>query len=259
MTNDIKKLLEDMGLSRTEATIYIAGLEVPLSSAQEIAKETGIKRTTVYNAANTLIQKGFAAKHNDGGNHIVLKMLEPYKIEQQIEQNIQLLHTKKSELLAALTRFNKVTSKKTKRAVVAQYDSVEGIKTVVNEALYCKTRTWDIIAPAKNFFSDFDSVYTKYFLNKRTENKIIARSLWEKNPERRILTAEEIIKRNPRFLPSTMHGKFHSVIIIFDDKMAIISSFKEKNAVLIQSQEITETFKALFQSLWLIAEPYRIK
>jgi hypothetical protein len=47
-----------------------------------------------------------------------------------------------------------------------------------------------------------------------------------------------------------MHGKFKSVIIIFDDKIAIISSIKELTAILIQSQEIHDTFLAMFEGLW---------
>jgi hypothetical protein len=132
---------------------------------------------------------------------------------------------------------------------VSHFEGAEGIKLVVEKALYCQSRQWKIIAPAKNFFSDFDENYARYFLKTRRANGVKAQSLWEFKPGRRILSAEEIKERNPRYLPKTMHGKFQSVVIVFDDKVAFISSMKNLSAVLIQSREINETLAAIFSGL----------
>jgi len=53
-----------------------------------------------------------------------------------------------------------------------------------------------------------------------------------------------------------MHGTFKSVIILFDDKTAIISSLKELSGVMLQSQEIHDTMLALFEGLWVNSEKY---
>ncbi len=128
---------------------------------------------------------------------------------------------------------------------------------VVEEALYCKERKWDIIAPAENFFSEFDKTYAKYFLETRKRKGIISRSLWETAERGRSLSEIEKKERNPRLLPKVMRGKFKSVIIIFDDKVAIISSLRELSAILIQSKEIRDTMEALFEGLWITAGEYR--
>ncbi|NTW13782.1 MAG: hypothetical protein HGA31_01995, partial [Candidatus Moranbacteria bacterium] len=80
------------------------------------------------------------------------------------------------------------------------------------------------------------------------------RSLWEFTPDRRALTVKELRDRDPRYLPEVMNGKFRSVIIIFDDKVAFVSSLNTLSAVLIHSDEIRQTMTALFDGLWTLSK-----
>lgn len=253
---DINKDLENIGLTRTEAQIYLTGLDRNSIGVKELVKETGLKRPTIYHVLETLEQKGLVSKKSTGAR-LEFSMSDPKslssflksksaKIQQQlkdIDKLIPLLQTRRG--LAAINKLN-----------IAHYEGIEGIKTVIDEALYCKSKRWDIIAPEKNFFSEFDSEYANYYISQRTNREIISRSLWEKNTVRRVLTREEIEKRNPRFIPKIMEGHFKSVLIIFDNKVAIISSLKEKSAILITSQEIFDTFSAIFEGLWSASENY---
>ena len=140
---------------------------------------------------------------------------------------------------------------------ISHYEGIEGIKLVVEEALYCKSRKWDILAPTKNFFSEFDAEYARYYLTTRKNRGITSRSLWEVNPNRKTLGPDDIKERNPRYLPTEMHGKFNSVIIIFDDKVAYISSLKEMSAILIQSHDIHSTMSAIFEGLWVSSKEHK--
>ena len=54
-----KNVLEEMGLSPEESAIYLALLRVGGSIASAVARETGIKRTTVYALLRSLANKGF--------------------------------------------------------------------------------------------------------------------------------------------------------------------------------------------------------
>jgi len=53
-----------------------------------------------------------------------------------------------------------------------------------------------------------------------------------------------------------MHGKFPAVVILFDDKIAMISSAKEPSGALIRSEEMHATMAAMFEGLWSVSEPY---
>ena len=256
--NTIEKLLTQIGLTDTEVEIYRTGLPFSAITVSELAKRTDIQRSTLYHALSTLEQKGLVSKKGIGGKQ-AFSMSKPDHLKNVVEQKISSLEKKKKTLDAIIPLLAQQTHRTDEKTVVSQYDGIEGIKSVVMEALYCRSRQWDIIAPSKNFFSEFDKAYAKKFMETRLRNGIITRSLWEHDPSRTLLTQVEIRQRNPRFLPRIMHGAFKSVVILFDDKVAIVSSLHEMTAILIQSKEIYATMSAIFEGLWSTSEQYRQK
>jgi sugar-specific transcriptional regulator TrmB len=247
----INKILKNIGLTDTETSIYLAGLEYSSVGVNEIEKQTRIKRTTIYHALDTLMAKGLTAKKETPGK-LEFIMTKPESIKRLIKNKISTLENQEKELEKVLPILNQRLVRTESKVRVSHFEGIEGVKLVVEEALYCRSRHWDIIAPAKNFFSEFDRNYADYFLNTRKARGLTARSLWEPKP----ITNTNFENRNPRLLPPAMHGKFKSVIILFDDKVAIISSLKELSAVLLQSQELHETMQAIFEGLWVGSSKY---
>lgn len=256
--NTIETLLTQIGLTDTEIDIYRTGLPFSSITVSELAKRTNIQRTTLYHALSTLEQKGLVSKKGMSGK-LAFSMSKPDHLKSIVEQKISSLEKKKKALDTIIPLLAQHIHRTDEKTIVSQYDGIEGMKSVVMEALYCLSRQWDIIAPGKNFFSEFDTAYAKKFMETRLRNGIITRSLWEHDPSRKLLTQEEIRRRNPRFLPQVMHGKFKSVIILFDDKVAMISSLDEMTAILIQSKEINATISALFEGLWSASQKYNQK
>lgn len=252
----IKKILKNIGLTETEMDIYLSGLMYSSVGVSELEKQTRIKRTTIYHALNTLMQKGLAAKKESSGK-LAFTMTKPENIQRLIEKEIKMLQSQQKELDEIIPLLSQRMAEKEGKMSVSHYEGEGGVKLVIEEALYCKSRHWDIIAPAKNYFSEFNKEYAKYFLETRRQRNLTARSLWEYDFSRRILTREEIKQRNPRYLPEIMHSKFKSVIIIFDDKVVFISSLKELSAIMIQSEEIKNMMSAMFEGLWVNSIDYK--
>jgi hypothetical protein len=124
-------------------------------------------------------------------------------------------------------------------------------------AFYCKSKKWDIIAPYQNFLREYDRDYADRYLRARKHYGITSRTLWEDGMRTsRKITDEERQERNPRLMPWVMHGKFKSMMFLFDDKIAIFSSFDKPSAILITSQELNGMFEALFEGLWDASEAY---
>ncbi len=249
--------LQQLGLSKTEATIYLAGLGHPGIAASDLARQTQIRRPTVYHALETLLTKGLASKKGTGAR-CVFTMTSPEKIGHLLDAKIELLEKQKTgleELAGRLVAQQQQTGGGS--VEVKQFQGIEGVKLVVEEALYCRSRTWDILAPRKNFFSEFDPDYAQYYLSARKKRGIVSRSLWErspngdkKTPASKPLTPEILAERNPRYLPPVMHGKFKTVMILFDETVVFISSYKSLSAILIESKELHQFFSALFDGLW---------
>jgi sugar-specific transcriptional regulator TrmB len=248
----IEKILSKMGLNDTEIGIYLAGLSYDFLGVKELEKATRINRTTIYHALGTLMTKGLVAKKESGtGAKLLFSMTGPENIKKILDREIEILNERKKEMDKIIPLLKGRAKSREEAIKVSHFEGAEGIKLVVEEALYCRSREWKIIAPKKNFFSDFDPDYARYYLNTRKSRGIKAMSLWEYSPSNRALTAEEQRERNPRYLPKEMHGLFQSVIIMFDDKTAFISSLKNISAILIQSEEMNKTMSAMFLGLWV--------
>jgi sugar-specific transcriptional regulator TrmB len=254
----INNTLKEIGLTSTETDLYLTGLSYSSVGVKELEKATRINRTTIYHALDTLIKKGLVSKRESGtGAKRLFTMAPPENIKKLLEQEISVLNEKKVGIDMLIPLLADRINRKEEPFKVSHFEGLEGVKLVVEEALYCKSHSWNIIAPKKNFFSEFDSAYARYYLKTREANHIKTRSLWEFTPDSRALTAKELRDRDPRYLPEVMYGKFQSVIIIFDDKAAFISSLRTLSAVLIHSDEIRQTMSAIFEGLWMISEQKR--
>ncbi|PIR94163.1 hypothetical protein COT97_02970 [Candidatus Falkowbacteria bacterium CG10_big_fil_rev_8_21_14_0_10_39_11] len=257
MPRNIINTLKKIGLTDTESQLYITGLAYDSIEVSELVKQTTINRTTIYHALETLIQKGLVTKH-ERPDKSFFTMTDPKKLEKLFEEKISLLELQKNELLSIIPLLQNRHKEAKSDFRVIHYEGIEGIKLAVEEALYCKDGHWDIIAPKINFFSDFDRDYAKYFMNARRNRGVTARSLWETDIIHKNLNPTDIEFRHPRILPEIMHGKFNSVIILFDNKILLISSLKEKSAILIQSRDLHETLSAIFEGLYIGSQPIKI-
>lgn len=253
---ETEESLVDIGLTSTEARIYLAGLGSEFVTIQDLTRKTKIKRPTVYHAVGTLVEKGLVAEKKTA-NKLRFSMSSPENIRGIVERQKERVEQRANalEALIPLLLQQANTGKKDKTSIV-QYEGIEGMKMVMDIAFYCKSRHWDVIAPIKNFLREYDKEYAARYLNARKYHGITSRVLWEFYPGGRELTPEEVEERNPRFMPAAMQGKFKSMLFLFDDKIAMFSSFEGLSAILITSKELHAMFLAMYEGLWEVSERY---
>jgi len=243
--------LETLSLSKTEASIYLSGLKKAVQ-VDDLVQMLGIKRSTIYHALHTLEAKGLTNSKRDAGK-LTYQMLPPTQLKDYIARQTAELETLQVSLDHYLPLFPAVNEDEKSGFTVEHYDNIAGIKKIVDVALNCKDCQWRIIAPRHNFFSQYDKAYADYFLSKRRAHKIKAKTLWESPQAKNTkgsLNFQQIITRNPRYLPAKYAGKFQSVVIIFDDYIAFISSIKGSESLLVRSQEFSTTMAVMFDALW---------
>lgn len=263
MDKDTTAKLGLLGLSQTEAKIYLAGLGSGHTiGVIQLQKITALKRPTIYHALETLAAKGLVAKVV-AANRQLFSFTPPAQLQRLVET--EMVETQRKLRLAVQLEpllTNLVVD--AGATMVSHYEGVEGVKAVIDMALFCKVPKWDILAPRRNFFSEFDKRYSSYYLSTRRRHGITSRSLWEMtadgkylSPSGRALSRAEIAERQPRYLPAVMHGKFTSTLILFDDRVAIISSLQNLSAILITSAELHDFFAAMFEGLWSMSTTYQ--
>lgn len=254
----IEKGLTQIGLTPSEARVYVTGLRHQNIGVQELSRLTSLKRPTIYHALHELEAKGLLTKAGTG-RRLVFRMQPPEQL-QRILNDQEALIGKRRELLESFMPLLIPQVMAVSTIQVRHVEGIQGMKALIDEALYCKVRQWSIFAPRRNFFSDMDSEYARSFLATRTSRGIRARSLWERPDTKRLsgrrLTPQELQDRHPRYIPASLSGRYAATLIIFDDKVLFLSSLQERHGILIQAQEIHDLLLTMFDGLWLISEPY---
>ncbi len=255
-TSHTERLLGEIGLTPTETKLYLAGISGAPLSIQDLRERTNIKRPTIYHALSTLKEKRLVSERRTG-RKTLYAMSSPEFIRSLVERDKEVLESRSKKLdeLIPILAFSNDHAKKQAVSVV-EYNGVEGMKMVFDMAFFCRSKRWDVLAPVENFLKEYDKEYAERYLKARTYHGITGRTLWEFRPKGRELNEDERVARDPRFMPVVMQGRFKSMMILFDDKIALFSSYEGLSAVLIQSKEFHGMFTALFDGLWEFSERY---
>jgi sugar-specific transcriptional regulator TrmB len=254
---DLTHQLENsLGLTDTEAVIYLASLPHPSVSVQQVVNLTGIKRTTVYHALDTLMYKGLAAKKHTAGK-AAFSMIAPKYLQYALEAEKQKIHDQQEELKKIIPELELLKKDTLFNTQVQHYQGVTGVKAVFEEALYCKSRRWYTITPGTIFMRSYGQDFRRYVNEKRRQRKITTYGLWESARAKR--HHDDPVEREVRVMPHAMEKRFKSKIMIFDNKIGLINSTADAGAILITSEEIHAVFKAIFDTIWTMSRPIVVK
>lgn len=247
--------LEKLGLTKKEASIYIAAMELGVPSpASTIAKKANINRTTTYDILNSLIEKGLILSQKKRSN-LFYEALPPEKIVaylQAQQKKFSRLCKEAEQLLPELNTHYRPSG----RPKVYFYEGEEGLIRVYEETL---TSSEEILAYASDQANQ-DAIpwYFPAYYKRRSAKKIPIRALFPDTPkdrERHKLDEKEL--RKSRLLPKNKLD-FTPEVIFFDNKI-MIADWKEKLGIIIESEEIVKVFKQTFELAWEASEKYHKK
>lgn len=126
------KELQNIGLKRQEADIYLACLRLGMAKVSDFAKEIDIPRTSIYIYIENLIEKGFLKKSKRGNVEYFLP-IEPIDIFQNIKEKTDGL----ANIIPQLTKMMDFAGKKPK---IEFYDSKQGMLKICEKALKFDTK-----------------------------------------------------------------------------------------------------------------------
>lgn len=236
---EITKTLINLGLSEVEAEAYTASLRLGGAAASSIAKEMGIKRTTIYTILKTLTRKGFVSVYFQK-NKRVYHAIAPQKLPKILEKKLNSLN----EIIPLLTSIKKKDAQSFGLRSIETKDELENFYNEILDEYknkeYCvigNTVAWE------NINSDFFKRYRK----QRAKNKIRIKLLLSSD-SKNINSPDQSLLREFKYLPGKY--KFGSTIDIFNDKILIVSPELSSLAVVIEVPAMVDIFKSIFEILW---------
>ena len=234
--------LQSIGLNDREAKVYLATLELGESTVLPISKKSDIKRTYCYDILGHLIDKNLVSYYEK--NHRRRYVAEdPQKITKILENRLDNFNTILPDLK---TIYNKSVIK----PKIRFFEGAEGVKEIYQEILQV-TEIMAISSPDHivNRLGDFieklaDRVFAKNIQVREIMVQGVAQAEYYKKFVKPLQEA--------RLLPEGV--KIETDLIIYGQKLAMISYKSDIHAVVIESSSIVETQKMMFEIIWQASE-----
>ncbi|MFA6006496.1 MAG: helix-turn-helix domain-containing protein [Candidatus Paceibacterota bacterium] len=236
------RALKNLGLGEQEAQAYLALLKLGASQASAVAKEIGLRRTTIYPILQGLAEKGVVNVYFKNGKRNYAAQ-RPEWLARAFSRKLNLFET----LIPTLPTQEKIKTEKLgirylegKKEITAFYESLLDEYETKSK----KDRWYRIISSMT-----WESIDPDFFLKFRYERSArgISTKLLLTADSRSGDPADPQLLRESRYLPEGY--QFQDSLDIHDDKVLVLSHTNPV-AIIIAIPEIVTAFKVIFDILW---------
>ncbi|PJD01556.1 hypothetical protein COU38_00390 [Candidatus Micrarchaeota archaeon CG10_big_fil_rev_8_21_14_0_10_54_18] len=231
------KELEELGLTRNEARVYSALLDLGSSKAGRTAKECGLDRSSAYNALNGLLAKGLAS-YAVIGRVKWFQAANPQQFRERAREQLALAE----KIVPQLTE--KFDAKKLE-SNMRLFKGRKGVKTVLEDVL--RNARKNRMFGSEGQLGEEMPVFAKKFVARLEKKGVKVQSIVRKG--RGIRNARH---REVRCIP--MERDSPVVTNIYRNKIAIIVWGREPEAILIENKKAALAYKDFFEFVWKHAE-----
>lgn len=234
--------LQKLGLNEKEQETYFALLQLEKATANEIAKKSGIKRPTTYDILYGLAKSGFIYETEENGKRKFVANA-PDKL-------VEIIENQKRELVRDLPILNSIFNSNPKKAKVAYFDGYEGIKQLYEDSLTSTKKGDEILGYVTNETVEKLEEYSLDYVDRRVKKGVRFRGIYQDKPELR-----QYLKKDKEHLRKSKIVKekdfpLKNEINIYADKMIIITYSPEPYGILIESKEVVDTQRSIFEMAW---------
>lgn len=241
-----QEIFSELGLTKSEARIYIALLDFGTAQIGQIMEKTGMHRRNIYDSIARLLEKGLVS-HVTVNNKKVFSPASPKRL-------IGLVEERKFKLDNLKERLNKIMpelelrTRLEERHDVRFFKGIEGLKTVFEQIL----RTGESyigISPGYRL-ENLLKYYMNHFTSKRVRAKIRSRLIYSEK-------SREQVEKNPlseiRYIPE--HYSSATALRVYGDNVAILLlSEKDPIAIVIKNKTIGDGYRKYFELMWKAAK-----
>jgi HTH-type transcriptional regulator, sugar sensing transcriptional regulator len=243
---NFSEILEQVGIDGKKAEVYLACLEMGGATGYLLAKKTGLKRPTTYDIINQLMKDGLVYKSIKGN----IKYYSPADPEVLIKK----LKEKESKIHSIMPALQNLYNSPKTKPFIRYFEGKEGIKEMYEDSLKSCKKGDEILAYVGEDVLLHIPGYAEEYVRRRVEKSIRLRGIYKnfleikKYMESNIEQLREARILNEDNFPVTNETN------IYKNKIAIASYGREMFGMIIESEEITKSQKAIFELAWRGAE-----
>ncbi|MDA1168895.1 MAG: hypothetical protein O3A36_00990 [bacterium] len=248
--------LTSLGLKDKEAAVYLACLELGPSPVQPIGRTAKVVRATTYVILESLMGMGLVTKFKEG-KKTFFSAETPRQLLRLLEKQEEVIQEKQHNIEAILPQLQMLTKAAGDTPSVRYFEGKEGLLAMRRE-IVLNSRAGDTIynfTPADHLNSVFpDSQDT--FVTQRIAKRIFAKTLFTTTSEalKKRWLAININELNERRFVSPEKFPVPAGMTLYQDYIAIGSFTGKLFGVVIESQQMVNMMRALFELAWEGAE-----
>ncbi len=240
--NNIAEQLVAVGLTDNEIKVYLYLLEQGMSSPPQVAKGTGIARPNLYGLLRLLKEKGLVAEHKKGTRN-TYSSTDPSALVSGLESRTEAM----KQLLPDLRALYAAQANKPS---IKFFEGVEQVKEIFYEMLEAKSGLG--VASTKQLYDVMGWDFMKFYITEMRKRGIVWRD---------IITHDSIntsAKTPIGILKSMYEARLFSKdvtslpvdLLIWDDKIALISTEAPVFGTLIKNEAIAKVMRLMFEHTW---------
>lgn len=241
----LRGILAYPGLSKKEAEVYLASLEVGRPTPLSVSKETFLPRPSIYRIMEGLVEKGLMGKVKEG-KHTIYIPEDPSSLLERLRLQTAAVQNAMSDLRELATIYKN-------RPTVRFFEGRESIKRIFEDIFHNEPKEVLAFTSIDDLYSIFPDYYS-FFVKRRVKRGIKGRIIapLDKEGEKLLATKDEEL-REIKFISKELAKKIGIIgghMLIYKDRVALVSFDSDQTSVIIENKALASAQKALFETTW---------
>lgn len=247
--------LKKLGLSDKEARVYLALLELSEAPVQKIAKKAMVNRATAYVILESLYKKG-AVTTLEKNKKVMFVAENPRTLLSLFKSQEQELKDKQAEFKKVLPELEAIFNLAAEKPIVRFFEDIEAVRIIREEIIASGAKViYDIysLEYIEKMHALFSKEENEEFLRRRKESGSFIRSIYSKDTDAKTDFKFILLKGERKIIPKEKFP-ISADILIYKNKVALTTLRGKIITVIIESKEIADTLRIVFELAWLGAD-----
>lgn len=249
----IGKTLKELGFAENTIKVYERLLELGSASARQLAENIGMPRPSIYDHLNILLDEGLIVEQGEDGKKLFTAS-DTTQLKQLVKNKIELLEIESKNI----DQYLSTNHGKSIEPKIRHFKGREQMEKILNDLYWYENTEILSIWPMKEIIEVLGAEYLDNFNRKRIRNNNSLRIIW---PKDKVVSIDDFpfLGTSKRHLRTVRIGPMNITWnmghLIYEDKVAFISSRKEYFGFIVQSKDFAELMRVQFELIWNISKP----
>lgn len=249
--DDIIQSLTELGLTSKEIGVYLAMLELGPASVQDIAKKSGVNRTTTYVMIEALRRRGLLSTLERGKKTLFVAE-NPSRLSVIVGEELNNVKAKNERFQTILPRLLAIFNAAEEKPKVRFFDGEEALDLVRQEISEVEHDIWEMYA-----VDESSLVMANIHGEKRIERT--------RHMTGRLLMAIKSGFEPAYFDPNGVEVRtfsyerypFSGSFVISGDRLYVIAARGRAMGFIVESKEMCGLFRAWYETAWANSAPWQ--